>query len=233
MGALEPLGQEMQLAFAQPERLHRGNGSGHVIAVGARLPVALAHVVQLLVERKPAGILWMAAVDHIAERGHRLFLACALEPDAPRGLAVDHCDLLARPQIRDRLLPPSRRHPEGDAAAGAAAVETEHEPGPLGRAPMHERIDAQRAMGADQLGIEALQEFEAGPPHQRAIAEDPEASGGGIGRQAHAGPKPETAWRSKRTGMDKVAAREKSLPTTSETPHSAASTSPATAKTLL
>ena len=42
------------------------------------------------------------------------------------------------------------RDAERDAAAGAAAVESEHQAGLLRRAAMDERIDAERAVFADQ-----------------------------------------------------------------------------------
>ena len=72
---------------------------------------------------------------------------------------------------------------ERDAAAGAAAVEAEHEARLFRRAAMDEGIDAERAMFADQPRRNLLDEFEARPPHQRAIAEDPEVAFGirGVG----------------------------------------------------
>ena len=41
---------------------------------------------------------------------------------------------------------------------------------------MHEGIDAERAMRADQPGVERARQVEARPPHQRAIAEHPEVA---------------------------------------------------------
>ena len=68
------------------------------------------------------------------------------------------------------------RNAVGDAAAIAAAVEAEHQAGLLRRAAMHEGIDAERAVGADQPGVAALEEVEARPPHQRSVGEDPKIS---------------------------------------------------------
>ena len=82
--------------------------------------------------------------------------------------------LLAAAQIVDGLVAQLGRDPEGDAAAGAAAVEPEHEAGLFRRAAMVERIDAERAMLADQPRRNLFDEVEARPPHQRAIAEHPE-----------------------------------------------------------
>ena len=70
------------------------------------------------------------------------------------------------------------RDPERDAAAGAAAVEAEHKAGLFRRAAMHEGVDAERAMFADQPCRDLLDELEARPPHQRAIAEHPEVAFG-------------------------------------------------------
>ena len=60
--------------------------------------MALAHMMQLLVEREPAGILLVAAVDHVAERLHAL-LRVVVEPHRAPGLAIDHGDLLALAQV--------------------------------------------------------------------------------------------------------------------------------------
>jgi len=43
---------------------------------------------------------------------------------------------------------------------------------------MVERVDAERAVLADQPGRDLLDELEAGPPHQRAIAEHPQVAFG-------------------------------------------------------
>ena len=141
---------------------------------------------ELLLKRETPGILRMAAVDHVAERAHRAF-GLALEPHPPCTLAVNHGDLLALAQIRDGLGARRGRHPIGDAAASPATVEAEHQPRPLGRAAMVVRIDAERAVGADQPRLDALQECKARPPDQRAIGEHPEVGvGGGIRRRVHA-----------------------------------------------
>ncbi len=135
--------------------------------------MALAHVMELLVERQTPGILRMAAVDHVAERAHGS-LRLALEPDPPDALAIHHGDLLACPQIRDRLGAQRGCDSIRNAAAGAAAVEAQHQAGTLGRPAMVERIDAERPMGADQPCLDLLQKLKARPPHQRAIAENPD-----------------------------------------------------------
>jgi hypothetical protein len=46
---------------------------------------------------------------------------------------------------------------------------------------MVERIDAERAMLADQPRRDLVEELEARPPHQRAIAEHPQVAFGQFG----------------------------------------------------
>jgi len=66
--------------------------------------------------------------------------------------------------------------PQNCAAAGAAAVEAEHQSRLLRRAAVVEGIDAERAVLADQPRRHLLDEVEARPPHQRAIAEHPQVA---------------------------------------------------------
>src|SRR5664279_5226203 len=97
--------------------------------------MTLADIMELLGKGEAAGILLMAAVDHVAQR-LLVLLGVVIEPDPAPGLAVDHGDLLARAQIIDRLRPFAGRHLVGDAAAIAAAVKAEHQAWPLRRAAM-------------------------------------------------------------------------------------------------
>ena len=86
--------------------------------------------------------------------------------------------LLAAAQIVHGAAALLGRDPECDAAAGAAAIEAEHEAGLFGRPAMVERIDAERPMLADQPRRDVFDELEARPPHQRAVAEHPEVAFG-------------------------------------------------------
>src|SRR5262249_20277887 len=72
--------------------------------------------------------------------------------------------------------PELSRDTEGDAAAGAAAVEPQHETGLLWCTTVIERIDAERAMLADQPGRHLRDERKTRLPHQRAIAEHPQVA---------------------------------------------------------
>jgi hypothetical protein len=95
------------------------------------------------------------------------------QKDLPPAFPIDAGDLLASPQIHDGPGPLRSLDPERNPLTGTAAVETEHQAGPFGRAAMHEGINAQRPVRPGQARFDTLAKIEAGPPHQRAIAEDP------------------------------------------------------------
>ena len=69
---------------------------------------------------------------------------------------------------------------EGDADAGAALVEAQHEARPLFRSTMHEGAHAKRPAKAEKMGPVALQMIETRPPHQRAVAENPKIAHTGV-----------------------------------------------------
>src|SRR5262245_16738961 len=70
MRPLEPLGEQMQAGVAKALRLDLAHRGKHVIAIGPRTAMTLPHVMELLFEVEPAGILGMAAVDHVDQRAH-------------------------------------------------------------------------------------------------------------------------------------------------------------------
>ncbi|MGY3470873.1 hypothetical protein ACVW0I_007744 [Bradyrhizobium sp. LM6.11] len=154
----------MQLRVAKAFGLNGFHRRGHVVAVGAGLAVALEHVAMLVGERQPTGILHVAAVDDIGERGDAL-PRVVLQPHRAHDFAIDRRHLLARAQIGDHIDAVLRGNTEGDAAAGAAAVEPKHQTRLFGRTTVHEGIDAERAMLADQPRRDAFLEFEARPPY--------------------------------------------------------------------
>src|SRR5713226_2717169 len=119
----------------------------------------------------------MTAIDHVSQRADPL-PGFVFKPDRTHHFAIDVGGLLAAAQIFHGAVALLRRDPERDAAAGAAAVEPEHEAGLFRGPAMVERIDAQRAVLADQPRRDLLDELEARPPHQRAIAEHPEIAFG-------------------------------------------------------
>src|SRR3712207_5277135 len=64
--------------------------------------------------------------------------------------------------------------PEGHPVAAPAAVEAEHEARPVRRAPVDMGEDAERAVITVEMGVPALDEGKARPPHEGAVAEDPQ-----------------------------------------------------------
>ena len=143
--------------------------------------MTLAHVMQLLLEREPSGILRVSTVDHVAQRRHPP-LGLALEPDRAHAFAINRGHLLACAQIGDGGAAVGRGHAISDAATGSTAVEAEHETRPLRRPAVDEGINAERPMRANEPRLDALGKRKVGPPHQRAICEHPEVVGrvGGI-----------------------------------------------------
>src|SRR5690606_20257298 len=81
---------------------------------------------------------------------------------------------LALPEIAPDLLDARGCNAIGDAAARPAAIEAEHQPGPLGRATIAHRVEAEGAVIAAQERGPRLVERKARIPDQRAVGEDPE-----------------------------------------------------------
>src|SRR5215475_7503530 len=133
MHAFEPLGEAMQVGIAKPLRLDFAHRGEHIVAIGARAPMTLSDEMHLRIKIEPARILRMTPIDHIDECAHAP-LRLAGNEHVPPGLTVDHGDLLARAEISDGRGPRRAADPIGDAAAGATAVEAEHETGLFRRA---------------------------------------------------------------------------------------------------
>src|ERR1700730_15278205 len=122
--------------------------------------MSLAYQPELAFEIESPGILRMAAIDHIDDS----IRLAACQRDAAHGFEIDLGHLLAFAQICEGGLAVRRRHPVGDAAATAALVEAEQEAGRFRRAAMHEAVDAERPMQADDPGRDAFQVPETRPP---------------------------------------------------------------------
>src|SRR5262245_10301942 len=105
----------------------------------------------------------MRAIDHVAERSDGL-LRLAPQPYASKGLAIDGRYLFARAQVSHGCCALGRRDPKRDTVTGAAAVEPEYQARPLRRAAMHERIDAERAMRADEPSLDPFNKGKIRPP---------------------------------------------------------------------
>src|ERR1700753_2206773 len=111
--------------------------------------MTLSYEMQLALKVEPPRILRMTTIDKIDERGDGPFRP-RRQGDPAHGLAVDHGDLLAPPQVFDGRVAPRRGDAIGDTAAGAAEVEAEHEAGPFRRAAVNEGVDTKRPVQAGQ-----------------------------------------------------------------------------------
>ena len=145
------------------------------------------HEPHLMVERQSTRILRVTAIDAINEAAHLLFRG-AQNGDCAIGLDIYLGHLLTRAQVVDCLGTRLGRNPERDAAARPATVQPEYEARFFRSTTVHEGVDTQGAMQADQARGRALYEIETGPPHQRAITKDPEVASGMFEYRFHDAP---------------------------------------------
>lgn len=175
MTALEALGDVMQGRIVAALRLNFGNGGKNIVAVRPGSAMTLSYQMQLAFQVEAPGVLRMATVYQEHEGTHVAGRLCrrGTERNASRAFKVDLGYLLALAQIRHGCVPLCRRHPIGDAAASAAAVEAKHQTRFLRGAAVDEGIDAQGAVEADEARRYALQEVEPRPPHERTVTKHP------------------------------------------------------------
>src|SRR5208337_328503 len=96
--AFQPFGEKVQIVIMTTERLERRDGREHVVTVDTGAPVSFAHEPELMVEREPAGVLRMPAIDAINEPGHPPF-GGPQDGDCTIGLDIDLGHLLTAAQI--------------------------------------------------------------------------------------------------------------------------------------
>src|SRR6202030_3527680 len=133
----------MQIAVAVAERLERADRFDDVIAVLPGAAVALPYIVHALLDREPAGILHMAAVDDVGERPH-LAARLVLELDPPHRFQIDAGDLLAAAQIGDCAVALGSGDAVSDTAAHAATVKPQNQAGLFRGAAVDMGKDAER-----------------------------------------------------------------------------------------
>ncbi len=146
----------------------------HVVGVLAGNALALHDEADEIGSIEPPRILRMAAVRDIAQGSDDPPVG---EPRTNQDFTVDECHLLTGAEIGAGRFRGGAFDPKGDAFAGAAAIEPEHETWTILRPAMHMGIDAQRTMIAADESPLALREREARPPHQRPIGEHPKIIG--------------------------------------------------------
>lgn len=182
----QPLGQQVQAVIAAALRFEFLYRCNHILAVRSGMPVCLANEMKLRVVIETAGVLRMTMVGDIDESPDPA-LASVKQHDLAGGFPIHVGDLLTLAQIGHCLSPNRPVDAVGDPAAGSAAVEPKNEPRLFRRAAMDERIDAQGAMQPGEAGRYALAIGKSRPPHQRAIAENPEVLVGMIEDGVHIG----------------------------------------------
>jgi hypothetical protein len=141
VSALKPLGNRVQFGIAATLRLDLRNGGQNVIQIRPGSAMSLTHQMDLMLNVEASGILGMAAIDQEDEGGH-VARGGRRESNATRGFNVNGGYLFAFSQICDGAIAILGCHPIGNAAAGAATVETKHEAGLLRGTAMNERIHA-------------------------------------------------------------------------------------------
>src|SRR5258707_3280491 len=106
----------------------------------------------------------MAAIDHVSQRADPL-PGFVFQPDRTHHLAIHVGGLLAAAQILHGVVAALGRDPKRNAAAGAAAVEPEHDAWLFRRPTMGGRINAEPSVLADQPRLDLLKELESPHPH--------------------------------------------------------------------
>jgi len=184
--AFQPLGEKVQIAITTTERLERLDSRDHIITIDSGAPMSLAHEQKLMIEREPAGVLRMSAIDAINEPGHPPFWG-PQDGNRTIGLDIDLGHLLTAAQILNRFGPPLGGNPERHAAACPATIQPQYEARFFRSTAVHEGVDTQRPMQADQPSRRALDEIETRAPHQRAVAKHPKVASRMIQGRTHDG----------------------------------------------
>src|SRR5579883_2611682 len=175
--ALDVFQKGMHGAVLDAKLIKMPNGVDEVFGAGAALAMSLTDQAHRLLDRELARILRMIAYRHMGV-GEDAASVVKLHRQLP--LVIDVGGHLSLVEIGEDLDPMRRIDAEGDAAAGAAALQAEHEARPLGRPAIAARIDAKGAMITAQERRAPLHMGEARIPHQRAVAVDPD-----VGKSAH------------------------------------------------
>ena len=114
----------------------------------------------------------IAAVDDKAQ-GADMPLASVEKLHGPHGRVIGIRDVFPALEVEPRVERALLRHPEGHAFALAALIEAEDKPRRGRNAPMHHGVEAKRPMRAFEQRVRRLFVTETGPPHQRAVGENP------------------------------------------------------------
>ena len=120
--------------------------------------------------RRPA--YWL--VQAVGDKSHSTDALAAFERHRRDPLDIDGGHLLAFPKVANCRVAQRCVDLEGHPGTGAAAIQAEHQSGPLRRAAIDMGKDAQASPPAAQQRLAASRMGESGPPHQRPVPEHPE-----------------------------------------------------------
>ena len=135
-----------RFGVAAAEAFELGDRRQHIIGVGARTSVPLPDQMQPLIERELAGILRMAAIDHIGQRLDPA-VRVAEQRHVAQHLEIDRGHLLALAQIGDRGARDRRRR-RGRRCRGRRRRGRARAQGPASPACRDGRRNRRRASGA-------------------------------------------------------------------------------------
>ena len=184
VSASESLRNRMQSGVVAALRLDFRNRGQNVIQVRPGSAMSLPYQMGLMLKIEASGILGMAAIDQEDEGCHIARLRRS-KRNATRGFNVNGGYLFAFPQIRDGGIAVRRCHPIGNAAAGAATVEAEHQAGLFRGTAVNVGIHTQRPVQPDEPRRDAFKIRETRPPHERSVTKNPKIFIGGRVRKVH------------------------------------------------
>lgn len=164
--------QALKLGIVDSKLAQMQHRVDDIVDIRARFPGAPPDEPRLHFQRDAASILPVAAIDDEAQG-----------PDMPAASVEKLHWLLARVigihgvfpalKVKPCVERPLLRHPEGHAFAFAALIEAEDQAGRRGNAPMHHRVETKRPVGALYQRVRGFFVSKTGPPHQRAVGENP------------------------------------------------------------
>ena len=161
----------LEVRIAHPDLVHVLERLADVVDARTARADSLRHQPRAAVQVELADVGGMAGVGDEGERAHD---APAAQPHRNQPGRVDAAEHLAAPEAGERAARALRIEPVGYAPARAPAAKAHHQPGLAAGAAVSRRKDAQRPVVAVRPTERLARIAEAGRPHQRAVAEDPE-----------------------------------------------------------
>lgn len=165
--------QPSETRIREPELLEMQNRIRQIFPRTSRRSLTLADQFGHVRLRKLTGKLGPLAIRHIGLRQHLGLAGTIYQCNRQVALAInliDHLTCINRCQNTWRHI---SRQAKDAAQTRAASIQSEHQTGRLGRAPVDIGINAKGAMIATQKRGFSFNKFEIRPPHERAIGKHP------------------------------------------------------------